>query len=127
LDGCGRGDGVNGKICYIEIPTNDVDKSAAFYTEAFGWQVRTRGDGERAFDDATGAVSGTWVKNRPIMRDPGMVTYVMVDSISETSRKIAERGGEIVTGETPIGGGASFALFRDPAGNVLGLYQEPPR
>ena len=33
---------------------------AQFYSSIFGWKVRTRGDGELAFDDP-GGVSGTWV------------------------------------------------------------------
>ena len=48
---------VNGKVCYIEIPALDVDRSAAFYREVFGWNVRQRGDGQTAFDDTTGEVS----------------------------------------------------------------------
>ena len=36
----------NGKICYIEIPATDLDRSAAFYKTVFGWNVRRRGDGQ---------------------------------------------------------------------------------
>ena len=35
----------NGKICYIEIPSTDVARSADFYRRVFGWNVRKRGDG----------------------------------------------------------------------------------
>ena len=48
----------HGKICYLEIPANSADASAQFYSSIFGWTVRTRGDGEIAFDDG-GGVSGT--------------------------------------------------------------------
>ena len=54
-----------GKICYIEIPTIDVHRSADFYRAVFGWQIRRRGDGQTAFDDAVGQVSGAWVLGRP--------------------------------------------------------------
>ncbi len=50
----------NGKICYVEIPATDVERSAAFYADAFGWKIRHRGDGAIAFDDTTGEVSGAW-------------------------------------------------------------------
>src|SRR6185369_4722386 len=46
----------NGKICYIELPTADIKKSADFYSKVFGWQMRKRGDGATAFDDTTGEV-----------------------------------------------------------------------
>ena len=114
----------NGKICYIEIPTTDIARSADFYTKAFGWKTRQRGDGRAAFDDATGQVSGTWVLGRPPTSSPGLLVYVMVDSVAATIDAIIAHGGELVQ---PIGADAPevTARFRDPAGNVLGLYQEP--
>jgi len=116
----------DGKICYVEIPAADVEVSAAFYSAVFGWKVRVRGDGARAFDDTTGAVSGAWVVGRPPAREPGILTYVMVDSIEATLKKALAAGGQPVTPFTKIGpGGDAFATLRDPAGNVLGLYQEP--
>jgi hypothetical protein len=116
----------NGKICYIEIPANDIGRSAAFYETVFGWRIRQRSDGSIAFDDTTGEVSGTWVLNRPPATAPGFMIYIMVDSVAETINAVIAQGGEIVQ---PIGADAPeiTARFRDPAGSVLGLYQEPNR
>ena len=113
----------NGKICYIEIPATDIARSAEFYRRVFGWNIRLRGDGHTAFDDATGEVSGTWVLGRPPASAPGLLVYVMVDSVAATVDLIVANGGEIVQ---PIGGDAPeiTARFRDP-GNIVGLYQEP--
>ena len=109
----------HGKICYIEMPAKDARASADFYSKIFGWNVRTRGDGELAFDDSTGNVSGSWIPKTVMM------TYIMVDSIAEAHKKIVAAGGAIVTPFTPIGpGGDGFAIFKDPAGNAMGLYQE---
>jgi hypothetical protein len=58
----------NGKICYIEIPATDIERSADFYKRVFGWNIRQRGDGSTSFDDTTGEVSGTWVLGRPRRR-----------------------------------------------------------
>ncbi len=114
----------NGKICYIEMPAADIARSSAFYKRVFGWHVRTRGDGSLAFDDTTGEVSGTWVLGRPPSGNPGLLFYVMVDSVAATLDVIVASGGEIVQ---PIGGDAPeiTARFRDPGGNVIGLYQQP--
>ena len=114
----------NGKICYIEIPAVDVRVSAEFYSNVFGWKIRQRGDGAVAFDDTTGQVSGTWVVGRPAAKEPGLLIYIMVGSVAATIELVIAQGGEIVQ---PIGGDAPeiTARFRDPAGNVLGLYQEP--
>jgi predicted enzyme related to lactoylglutathione lyase len=116
----------NGKICYIEIPAVDIARSADFFSHVFGWQLRQRGDGHTAFDDTTGEVSGTWVTGRPPSPTPGLLFYIMVDSVSETIEAVIANGGELVQ---PIGADAPeiTARFRDPAGNVIGLYQEPGR
>lgn len=116
----------NGKICYIEIPAADIRRSADFYAKVFGWSVRVRGDGSTAFDDTTGAVSGAWVLGRTPATRPGAIVYVMVDSIEKTVAAIVADGGSIETPQTSHGkGGESHATFRDPAGNVFGIYQEP--
>ena len=116
----------NGKICYIEIPATDVARSAEFYKQAFGWSIRTRGDGATAFDDGVGEVSGAWVLGRPPAATPGLMVYIMVDSVAAAVEKVIAAGGVIVQ---PIGADAPeiTARFRDPAGNVLGLYQEPAK
>jgi len=114
----------DGKICYIEMPANDVKQSATFYQKAFGWNIRQRGDGATAFDDTIGEVSGAWVLNRKPMTEVGLLFYIMVDDIETTVKKVVENGGKIVQ---PVGGDAPeiTARFSDPAGNIIGLYQEP--
>jgi predicted enzyme related to lactoylglutathione lyase len=116
----------NGKICYIEIPAVDIDRSADFYAKVFGWQLRQRGDGNTAFDDTTGEVSGTWVLGRPPSSVPGLLFYIMVDNVSATVDAVIAHGGELVQ---PVGADAPeiTARLRDPGGNVIGLYQEPSK
>jgi uncharacterized protein len=118
----------NGKICYIEIPATDVEASSRFYSQVFGWKIRVRGDGEHAFNDTTDAVSGSWVLGRPPSREPSMLTYVMVDSIEATLKKVTALGGEVATPSTPIShNGEAYVTIFDPAGNLLGIYQEGRR
>ncbi len=114
----------NGKICYIEMPATDIARSAEFYKRVFGWKIRKRGDGHIAFDDTTGEVSGTWILGRPPALAPGLLVYVMVDSVAATVDLIVANGGEIVQS---IGADAPeiTARFLDPGGNVVGLYQQP--
>jgi len=114
----------NGKICYLEIPATDIAVSANFYKQVFGWNIRTRGDGATAFDDGVGEVSGSWVLNRKPSPEPGLLIYIMVDNVAATIDAVVANGGVIVQ---PVGADAPeiTARFKDPAGNVLGLYQEP--
>jgi uncharacterized protein len=87
----------NGKVCYLEIPAVDVERSADFYR------------------DLSGGRSGSWVTGRPPMSEVGLLVYVMVDSVADTVDKVTAAGGQIIQ---PIGGDAPeiTARFRDPGG-----------
>jgi predicted enzyme related to lactoylglutathione lyase len=113
-----------GKICYLEIPATEVKQSADFYHRAFGWQLRTRGDGAIAFDDTVNEVSGTWVTGRPPSTELGLAVYIMVADAAAAVKAIESAGGQIVEPVDPSSREV-FATFRDPAGNVLGIYQQP--
>jgi len=113
----------NGKICYVEIPALDVRTSADFYSKVFGWNVRQRDDGSIAFDDGVGEVSGTWVVGRPAATQPGLLIYIMVDSVAASIEAIVAHGGKIVE-QSGADAPHVIATFLDPAGNLFGLYQE---
>ncbi|MBC7829976.1 MAG: VOC family protein [Chitinophagaceae bacterium] len=114
----------NGKICYIEMAAVDINISAAFYKAVFDWHIRNRSDGHTSFDDAVGEVSGRWVLGRKPSTQEGLLIYIMVDNVATTIEAIISHGGKLVQ---PIGMDAPeiTARFSDPAGNILGLYQEP--
>jgi predicted enzyme related to lactoylglutathione lyase len=112
----------HGKVCYVEVPATEVARSAEFYKTVFGWEIRKRGDGATAFDDGV-EVSGAFVTGRPPSRETGLLIYIMVRDAAATVSAIEAAGGTIVE---PIHPDAPeiVARFRDPAGNVLGIYQE---
>jgi predicted enzyme related to lactoylglutathione lyase len=116
----------NGKICYIEMPATDIARAADFYKKVFGWRVRKRGDGSTAFEDTTGEVSGSWLLGRQPAATPGLLFYIMVDSVAATVDAVVANGGKIVE---PTGADAPeiTARFLDPGGNVVGLYQQPTK
>jgi predicted enzyme related to lactoylglutathione lyase len=114
----------SGKICYVELPATDVARSAAFYRDVFGWRVRTRGDGATAFDDGVGQVSGAWVTGRPPHTVEGLRLYIMVASARDAAAAVVAAGGSLVTPVDPAAREVFFT-FRDPGGNVMGVYQDP--
>ena len=114
----------HGKVCYLEIPANRAEDSAAFYTKVFGWEVHARGDGNLSFEDA-GSVNGTWVTDSDRIADEKTRVYIMVDSIAATLKQITDAGGAIVTPRTHIARNmGAFAVFTDPVGNKFGIYEE---
>ncbi len=114
----------NGKVCYIEIPAL-ASTIRHLFTKRFSvGRSDKRGDGSTAFDDAVGGVSGTWVLGRRAATEPGLLIYIMVDSVATTIGAVIAKGGRIVQ---LIGMDAPQVTerFSDPAGNIIGLYQEP--
>src|SRR5260221_11948659 len=104
----------NGKICYIEIPASDVQRSSEFYEKCFGWKLRRRGDGAIAFDDAVGGVSGTWVSGRPPMKEPGLMVYIFCDRVEATIKSVMANGGGLVRPHGAAAPGVTVP-FSDPA------------
>ena len=114
----------SGKLCYLEIPALDVHQSADFYERAFGWNIRFRESDRPSFDDTTGQVSGAWVRNREPDAEPGILPYIMVTDAAAATDAVVAAGGSVVL---PAGqyGTEVLATFLDPAGNLLGIYQQP--
>jgi len=115
----------HGRLAYLQIPATNVRESAAFYLTNFDWQTRGEGTEHLSFQDATGDMIGAWVTDLVISRQPGVLAYVYVHGIDATLARIAASGGEVVKPPYPEGD-LWVATFRDPAGNVLGIWQEGP-
>ena len=116
----------HGRLSYTQIPASDVRKSAAFYASVFGWQVRGGSDSHLSFTDATGDMIGAWLTGLAASREPGVLPYIYVHGIDGIVDRIKTNGGEIV--KSPYAEGDLWvATFRDPAGNVIGIWQHGPR
>jgi len=65
-----------------------------------------------------------WAARGWASKEPGLLIYIMVDSVTTTIDAVTAHGGSIVQ---PIGIDAPevTARFSDPSGNVIGLHQEP--
>jgi uncharacterized protein len=109
----------------MRIPAPDPAETAAFYRNAFGWKLR--GDPRNpSFDDATGHVIGHFIRDLAVAGDAGFRPYIYVEHLDATLEKVIVGGGEIVTEPYPEGD-LWVAVFRDPAGNVLGAWQRGSR
>jgi uncharacterized protein len=110
-----------GGISYVRIPAPDPHRAAAFYRDVFGWTVHTdRAD--PSFEDATGHVIGHFESDLLVVGEGGVLIYVYVDSVDETLAVVTARGGEIARQPYPEGN-LRVASLRDPAGNIIGLWQ----
>ena len=113
----------NGKICHLAIPAIDVEASATFYEDHFGFKVK-RQPHRVTFADGVDEVSGHFVPHATPMRETGMLIYIMVDDLVSMLARLEAAGVEIVAAPG-VDPGELTAHLRDPAGNLLGIYQEP--
>jgi uncharacterized protein len=114
-----------GGISYLRIPAANPRRTAAFYEAVFGWELRGEPD-DPSFEDGTGHVIGHFMADLPVAGEAGMRPYIYVERVEETLEKVVAHGGEIGTEPYPEGD-LWVATFRDPAGNVLGVWQRSAR
>ena len=115
-----------GAITYLHIPAADVREAARFYGDVFGWNINNPDSDRPSFDTPGGHLSGAWISSRLAVTERGLLPYIYVDHVEDTVARIVTRGGEIVTSPFPEGL-LTVATFRDPAGNVLGLWHDTTR
>lgn len=114
-----------GAVSYLHIPAPDPGPLADFYQRSFGWIIR--GDsGEPAFTDGSGHVIGHFLPDLPVGGDAGVRPYIYVERIDESLRQVTANGGEVTVPPYPEGN-LWVALFRDLAGNIIGVWQQGPR
>jgi uncharacterized protein len=109
-------------ISFLSIPSLDHAKSAKFYETVFGWKVDVSAS-RASFEDGTGHVIGHWESEFPAVGPSGIIPFVYVDQLKPVIERITAHGGQIVKSPYPEGN-LTVALFRDPMGNVLGIWQK---
>ena len=114
----------HGGLTYLEIPTLAPAASAAFYEHVLGWSTEKRAPGDVRFRDPEGLLIGRWVEEREAHATSGLLAYFYVDDIDEALRRVEAWGGKVAEGPRPEGN-LRVAQVRDPAGNLLGLWQAP--
>lgn len=111
----------HGKIIYLLLPAVDVEASATFYREVFGWNIRETETGV-AFDDSVNDVHGRFTTQLEAAENPGFILYIMVQDAESTEPRIEEYGG-VVLDPADRDSYDVLGTFRDPAGNLFGFYE----
>jgi len=111
-----------GKITHFEIIGKDSKNLRDFYSKLFDWQIKveTMGGGEYGMVETGAFPNGGITDPMPGMNN-GVTVYVGVDDLDATLKNVEKMGGKTVVPPTEIPGVVTFALFRDPSGNHIGL------
>jgi predicted enzyme related to lactoylglutathione lyase len=123
-----------GQVVHFEIPVDDLERAKEFYRSSFGWDLTTMqmGEGEYTMAGTTpvgedqrptepGAINGGLTQRTADI--PAPVITISVDSIDATLKDVESGGGSTVQPRTAIPGMGAFAYFKDPEGNVMGLWE----
>jgi uncharacterized protein len=119
----------NHKIVHVELSSNNPEESSRFYSELFGWKHQHMAEWDyHTWDNGDGTGGGY---NRPreaseqgfAVRPGDVHIYISTDSVSDTLAKAQELGAKVVQPRTDIPGMGAYAIFADPTGNQIGLYE----
>lgn len=115
------------EIVHFEIMGSDGAGLAGFYRDVFEWDPVPFEGVADYFGVDGGSVAGAIGAGSEDL--PAYVAmYLSVDSVDEHLERIEKAGGITVVPKTVMPGIVTFAMFRDPAGNVMGLAEKetPP-
>ncbi len=116
---------------WVEIRTRDIEKTADFYKNLFGWEVirKETSEGSDYWIFDTGGKPRIQNLERggicliPDNENPGVLVYIAVEDIETVLKKVTESGGKVTVPRMPHGS-AFKAYFTDPDGNSFGLWEE---
>jgi len=113
-------------VVHIEIPVTDQEAGTAFYRDTFGWNIDNSMPGYPMFQAEGGPGGGFPQKGSGHQQMPAVRVTLGVPNIEESLQKIEANGGKTVMPRVNIEGGyGAFAVFEDPSGNVLAVYEAP--
>ncbi len=117
------------RITHFELASDDLEKTAAFYREVFGWKVE-KWEGPVDYWLVTSGDESTPGINGGLMpaggEFGGTINTVEVDDIDAAIAKALANGGEVALEKQAIPGVGYQAYFKDNAGIIFGLHQADP-
>jgi predicted enzyme related to lactoylglutathione lyase len=115
----------HGVFSWVDVTATDFEASQKFYSELFGWEI-DRGP-EEFGGYSMAVVNGRNVAGiSPAMSPeapPVWSTYVDVASVDDTMAKAAAGGGHAIVEPMDVGEAGRMAMFADPEGAVIGLWE----
>lgn len=110
-------------VVHFEIAGKDAKQTQRFYASLFDWEVDTKSMGEEygLVKAGEGGIGGGLMAAPH--GQPFLTLYVQVDDLQAYLDKAESLGGKAMVQPTEIPGMGAWAMFQDPDGNMVGLYQ----
>lgn len=111
------------KINYVEFPSNDLDETKRFFSQAFNWEFQDFGTEYTAFSNQ-GIDGGFFKANLSSSTKTGAALIVFYsNNIEQTQDKIEKSGGTIIKPVFTFPGGRRFH-FSEPCGNEFAVWSD---
>jgi predicted enzyme related to lactoylglutathione lyase len=113
-----------GALSWNELGSPDLDGSARFYGELFGWSTSQMEGSEMPYliiQNSEGASNGGIRPPMPPDTPAFWLVYFAVDDIAAAAAKVSQLGGAVLAEPMDIGI-AKIGVFQDPQGAVFALY-----
>jgi len=112
-------------IVHIEIVSKDPKAAGNFYKDVFGWKIEADNHLDYTmFTAEPGPAGGIPRANEEQNMKPGdIILYINSDDINADLARIGTHGGKTLVPKTEITGMGWFAIFSDPPGTRLALFQ----
>jgi predicted enzyme related to lactoylglutathione lyase len=123
---------VRATVSHFEIPAHDLERAARFYREVFDWKIEPLPWEGHPYFTVRGAsgkppgrqgIDGGLLSAAETVPHPLLVIHLSGADLEDCLERIVAAGGEIDRPAASVGTMGRFARFRDPEGNVLGLWQ----
>lgn len=111
-----------GTFVHVEFASKDPARTRKFLGDVFGWEFQSM-PGMDYHVYATPLGPGGAVMGLAEERPPGVLNYVLSSDLEAGVTKIVAAGGKILVAKKEIPGVGWWALFEDPTGIVLALFQ----
>jgi len=108
-------------IVHVEFHSNAPEKTKSFLKDVFGWKFEDVPQMNYSMFQPPSAPGGglQQAENLPA----GVIDYVLTEDIETTLRKVTSSGGAVTMPKQEIPGMGWFAVFQDPTGITLALYE----
>ena len=121
-------------VTNFEIVGNEPKALRQFYTTVFNWELNEYEEGYYWFETGSESDNGIeghiYPPNDEIPLEDGVefanniTIYVTVNDINSTMKQVQSLGGTILMKPVVVSDkGQQIAMFLDPSGNRIGLYQ----
>ena len=114
-----------GALSWNELASPDLDGSAAFYGDLFGWSTEPLPDSPMPYliiTNSDGHTNGSMRPTMPPGSPPFWLVYFGIDDIDSGLAKVGELGGSTIAEPMDIGPGGRIAVAQDPQGALFALY-----